>query len=354
MTPGFWRGRPVLVTGHTGFKGSWLCWWLEHLGAKVAGLALDPPTSPNLFELSGLARAMASVKGDVRDLATVEAAFREHRPEIVIHMAAQSLVRESYRDPVGTFGTNVAGTVNCLEAARRCESVRSMLVVTTDKCYRNVGSSRGYRETDELGGDDPYAASKACAELVTGAYRKSFFGTRESAALVASARAGNVIGGGDWASDRLVPDAMRAFASAQPVRVRNPGSTRPWQHVLEPLRGYLMLAERLHAGDRSVSDAWNFGPDPADVQPVSRIVDGLIGRWGGSAAAQRDEGPHPHEAAVLALDSSKARTVLGWRPALGLEKALDWVVEWYKTIASSDDARAITLEQIGRYQAMHA
>jgi len=353
MTPGFWRGRPVLVTGHTGFKGAWLCWWLQHLGARTAGLALDPPTSPSLFEASGLARSMHSMKGDVRDLATVEAVFRGHRPEIVIHMAAQSLVRESYRDPVGTFGTNVLGTVNCLEAARRSESVRSMLVVTTDKCYRNVGSNRRYRESDELGGDDPYAASKACAEFVTAAYRKSFFDTHGEA-LVASARAGNVIGGGDWAADRLVPDAMRAFSTAQPVRIRNPGATRPWQHVLEPLHGYLMLAERLHAGDRSAAGAWNFGPDPADVQAVSRIVDGLIGRWGGSATTQRDEGAQPHEAMALALDSSKARTELGWRPALGLEKALDWVVDWYKAIAGSGAARAITLEQIGRYQAMLA
>jgi CDP-glucose 4,6-dehydratase len=294
---------------------------------------------------------MTSIKGDVRDLPTVEAVFGEHRPEIVIHMAAQSLVREAYRDPIGTFGTNITGTVHCLEAARRCTSVRAVLVVTTDKCYRNVGSSRGYRETDELGGEDPYAASKACAEFVTAAYRNSFFETRGEA-LVASARAGNVIGGGDWACDRLVPDAMRAFSAARPVRIRNPGSTRPWQHVLEPLRGYLMLAERLHAGDRKVAGAWNFGPDPADVQPVSRIVEALIGRWGGGAAAQRDEGSHPHEAVVLALDSSKARTELGWRPTIDLEKALDWVVEWYKAIAGSGDSRAITLEQIGRYQAM--
>jgi CDP-glucose 4,6-dehydratase len=339
----------VLVTGHTGFKGSWLCWWLTHLGAKVAGLALEPPTSPSLYEASGLATAMASVKGDVRDLTVVENAYREYRPEIVIHMAAQSLVRESYRDPAGTFGTNVLGTVHCLEAARRCESVRAVLVVTTDKCYRNVGAARGYRETDELGGDDPYAASKASAELVTHAYRKSFFA---SSTLIASARAGNVIGGGDWASERLVPDAMRAFAAARPVHIRNPDSIRPWQHVLEPLRGYLMLAERLHAGERAAASAWNFGPEPGGVQPVSWIVSELVRRWGGGAAWTRDVGTHPHEAAVLALDSTKARTGLDWRPALGLEKALEWVVEWYQTLAGGGDARALTLEQIGRYQAL--
>lgn len=354
MTPGFWKGRSVLVTGHTGFKGSWLCWWLRQLEAKVTGIALDPPTSPSLFDLSGLANSMSPVKGDVREPAVVEAAFREYQPEIVFHLAAQSLVRESYHVPAETFATNVCGTVHCLEASRCCASVRAVLVVTSDKCYRNQDSARPYRETDELGGDDPYAASKACAELVTHAYRKSFFDAEEGAALVASARAGNVIGGGDWSADRLVPDAMRAFMASQPVRIRNPAAIRPWQHVLEPLRGYLMLGERLLAGDRTAATAWNFGPDAGDVRPVSWIVSELARRWGPTAAWQRDGGAHPHEAAVLVLDSTKAQTQLGWRPVLGLEEALDWVVEWYKSLAGGGDVRALTLEQIGRYQATNA
>ena len=352
MTSAFWRGRPVLVTGHTGFKGGWLCWWLTHLGAKVAGFALDPPTAPSLFEASGLSSAVTSIRNDVRDAAAMAAAFRKHRPEVVFHMAAQSLVRESYLRPTETFSTNVEGTVNCLEAARHCDAVRAVVVVTTDKCYRNPGAGRAFREDDELGGDDPYAASKACAELVTQAYRKSFFNER-GATLVASVRAGNVIGGGDWAADRLVPDAMRAFAAAQPLRVRNPGSTRPWQHVLEPLRGYLLLAERLHAGERAAAKAWNFGPDQSDARPVSWVVDQIVRRWGSAACWQRDATEQPHEAVALALDSDRARTELGWRPALPLDKALDWVVEWYQTFASRG-ARAVTLEQIARYQTLQA
>jgi CDP-glucose 4,6-dehydratase len=340
----------VLVTGHTGFKGGWLCWWLKQLGANVAGVALDPSTTPSLFDASGLSSAVASVKGDVRDPAAMAAAFRDHRPEVVFHMAAQSLVRESYRSPAETISTNVDGTVNCLEAARHCASVRAVVVVTTDKCYRNPGAGHAFREEDELGGDDPYAASKACAEMVTQAYRKSFFHER-GAALVASVRAGNVIGGGDWAADRLVPDAVRAFAAARPVRVRNPEATRPWQHVLEPLRGYLLLAERLHAGERGTARAWNFGPDQADARPVSWIADQLVRRWGGVARWQRDAAGQPHEAAALALDSSRARAELGWRPVLPLDKALDWVVEWYQTFASRG-ARQVTLEQIARYQAL--
>ncbi len=353
MTPRFWHGRPVLVTGHTGFKGSWLCWWLKQLGATVAGVALDPPTSPSLFEASGLGKEIPSRKGDVRDLEAMHAALRDHRPEVIFHMAAQSLVRESFRSPVETFTTNVTGTVNCLEAARRCRSVRAVVVVTTDKCYRNLDSPHACREEDALGGDDPYSASKACAELVTQAYRKSFF-QAPAGALVASARAGNVIGGGDWAADRLVPDAMRAFASAQQVRIRNPGSIRPWQHVLEPLRGYLALAERLHGGERGAATAWNFGPDQADARPVSWVVDQLARRWGGGAGWQRDAGEQPAEAPALVLDNSKARAELAWRPSLPLEKALDWVVEWYRALASHGDARALTLGQIDRYQAMCA
>lgn len=350
MTPAFWRERPVLVTGHTGFKGGWLCWWLKQLGAKVAGMALDPPTTPSLFEASRLSSAVASVKGDVRDAASMAAAFRDHRPEIVFHLAAQSLVRESYRSPAETFDTNVTGTVNCLEAARRCSGLRAVVVVTTDKCYRELGTPRAYREDDALGGDDPYAASKACAEIVTQAYRKSFFETPQGA-LIASVRAGNVIGGGDWAADRLVPDAVRAFERARPVRIRNPGSTRPWQHVLEPLRGYLSLAERLHAGAGTAARAWNFGPDASDARPVSWVVDQLARRWGAGAGWERDGSEQPREAAELELDSGMARAELDWRPALPLDAALDWVVEWYQNYASRG-AREVTLEQISRYQAL--
>lgn len=350
VTPAFWRGRPVLVTGHTGFKGGWLCWWLQDLGAKVTGIALAPNTVPSLFDATGLSRTITSITGDVRDFAAVTAAFHDSRPEIVIHMAAQAQVRESYRDPAGTFSTNVLGTVNCLEAARQCASVRAIVVVTTDKCYVNRNDSRAFREDDELGGDDAYAASKACAELVTRSYRKSFFHDRGSA-LVASARAGNVIGGGDWATDRLVPDAVRAFASAQPLRLRNPEATRPWQHVLDPLRGYLQLAERLHAGDRDAAKAWNFGPEKTDLRPVSWIVDQLASRWGAPAGWRRDASEQPPEAITLTLDSSRARTELGWRPTLPIDTALDWVDEWYRTFASRG-AREITLEQIARYQAL--
>lgn len=350
VTPGFWRRRPVLVTGHTGFKGGWLCWWLQNLGANVTGFALAPPTVPSLFDATGLSRTMTSITGDVRDISTVSAAFHSSRPEVVVHMAAQSLVRESYRDPAGTFSTNVLGTVNCLEAARQCNSVRAIVVVTTDKCYLNRGDGRPFREEDELGGDDAYAASKACAELVTQSYRKSFFHDR-GALLVASARAGNVIGGGDWAADRLVPDAIRSFAAARPLRVRNPGATRPWQHVLEPLMGYLELAEQMHAGKRSAAKAWNFGPEQTDLRPVSWIADQLANRWGAPASWQRDTAEQPPEAVTLALDSSSARMELGWRPKLSLEVALDWVTEWYRT-SGSRGAREVTLEQIARYQAL--
>jgi CDP-glucose 4,6-dehydratase len=349
VTPQFWRGRPVLVTGHTGFKGSWLCWWLNLLGARVSGLALEPPTSPSLFEASRLGEAMASQHGDVRDPATIERALRASRPEVVFHLAAQSLVRESYRRPIETFTTNVVGTANCLEALRSCDSVRAAVIVTTDKCYRNRGGPKAYGESDELGGDDPYSASKAAAELVTHAWRSSFFPDGKPAA-VASARAGNVIGGGDWAAERLVPDAMRAFAASQPLLVRHPGSTRPWQHVLEPLRGYLSHAEHLHAGAPGAAGPWNFGPEPADVKPVSWVADCLARRWGAGAGWQPGTRGTLHEAAELALDNGKARAGLGWRPALPLEQALDWVVDWYKAHFAGTPAQSLVCEQIGLYQ----
>jgi CDP-glucose 4,6-dehydratase len=349
MTPGFWAGRAVLVTGHTGFKGSWLCWWLRLLGAKVAGFALDPPSTPSLYAASGLATEIASIRGDVRDGAALAAAFEAHRPEVVFHLAAQALVRESYRRPAETFTTNVGGTVQCLEAARACAAVRAMVIVTTDKCYRGRPRPGGFREDDELGGEDPYAASKACAELATGAYRASFFAPRAGAALVASARAGNVIGGGDWAAERLVPDAARAFAAGRAVEVRHPEATRPWQHVLEPLHGYLVLAERLHAGRAEAAAAWNFGPGAPDARPAAWVVEQLARRWGDGAGWRRDEGAHPPEAPELALDSGKARAALGWRPVLAVEQALDWTVEGYKAFAAGR-AREVTLAQIARYQ----
>lgn len=351
MSSAFWKGRSVLVTGHTGFKGSWLCLWLKLLGARVHGLALEPATSPSLFDLAGLAREIPGVIGDVRDPETVNRAFRESAPEVVLHLAAQSIVRESYRRPADTFATNVLGTVNCLEALRQSATARAMVVVTTDKCYRNVGAPKAYRETDELGGDDPYSASKASAELVAHAYRRSFFDAHGSA-LVATARAGNVVGGGDWAAERLVPDAMRAFGTSQALAIRNPGFTRPWQHVLEPLRGYLVLAERLLEGKREAATAWNFGPDPADVRPVGWIAEELAKRWGDGVRWIAQNQREVHEASELALDSGKARAELSWRPALSLERTLDWVVEWYKGLARGGNARALTVDQVGRYQAL--
>jgi CDP-glucose 4,6-dehydratase len=315
----------------------------------VSGLALEPTTAPSLFEASRLGEAMVSQHGDVRDPATMERVLRASRPEIVFHLAAQSLVRESYRRPIETFTTNVIGTANCLEALRNCDSARAAVIVTTDKCYRNTGGPKAYREDDELGGEDPYSASKAGAELVTHAWRSSFFSDGKSAA-VASARAGNVIGGGDWAAERLVPDAMRAFAASQPLLIRHPGSTRPWQHVLEPLRGYLSLAERLHAGAAGAASAWNFGPEPADVKPVSWVADRLAHRWGSGARWQASTHDSLHEAAELALDNGKARAELGWRPALPLDQALDWVVDWYKAHYSGTPAQSLVCEQIGRYQ----
>lgn len=349
MTPAFWKNKKVFVTGHTGFKGSWLSLWLERLGSRVTGYALEPPTRPSLFELAGIARSMDSVLGDVRDLAGIKTALRHAEPEIVIHMAAQALVRESYADPVGTFSTNFMGTVHVLEAAREARSVRVVVIVTSDKCYENREQARGYREDEPMGGHDPYSASKGCAELVTAAYRRSFFADAGTAA-VASARAGNVIGGGDWSRDRLVRDAMFAFVEGKPVRIRNPGAVRPWQHVLDPLSGYLALAERLWADGASHAGAWNFGPVQDDARPVSWLVGELARRWGGGATWEADTGAHLHEAGILMLDCTKARTQLGWRPRLPLSTALDWTVEWYRCHADGGDVRRLTEEQIRRYQ----
>ncbi len=352
LTPGFWRGRKVLVTGHTGFKGSWLSLWLQKLGAELAGYALPPPTTPSLFEAAGVAEGMSSIEGDVRDLERLAATVGRERPEIVFHLAAQALVRPSYRLPVETYATNVMGTVNLLEAARQTDSVRVVVVVTSDKSYANREWIWGYREDEALGGRDPYSSSKACAELVTAAYREAFFGRNADPSrrvAVATARAGNAIGGGDWAQDRLVPDVVTAFSQQRPVRVRNPESIRPWQHVLDPVHGYLLLAEKLADSSGDGAEAWNFGPWEEDVRSVARVVDALAQLWGGGARWEREGAPQPPEAASLRLDSSKARARLGWAPRLRLDAALEWVVEWHRAFAPSRDMRSITEKQIGRF-----
>lgn len=348
---GFWSGRRVLVTGHTGFKGSWLSLWLLRLGARVTGLALEPPTAPSLFALTGLAAAMDSRIGDIRDPGTVAAAVAAADPEILIHMAAQPLVRLSYDEPAATFATNVMGTVHVLEAARRAPGLRAAIVVTSDKCYENREWPWAYRETEPMGGHDPYSASKGCAELVTAAWRRSFFDRPGAGQVgIASARAGNVIGGGDWALDRLIPDCVRSLSAGNAIPVRNPHAIRPWQHVLEPLGGYLRLAERLAQEPASYAEGWNFGPSDGDARPVSWIVARIVERWGGDARWAVNGGPHPHEAGHLRVDSAKARTRLGWEPRLDLATGLDWTVEWFHRHRAGEDATAITLDHIARYE----
>jgi CDP-glucose 4,6-dehydratase len=346
VNPDAWQGRRVLVTGHTGFKGGWLSLWLEHLGAKVIGYALPPPSMPSLFETTRLADVVDHRLGDLRDLEHLSMLMQQSRPEVVLHLAAQAIVREGYRDPIGTLTSNVVGTMNVLEAVRGCESVRALLVITSDKCYRNQEWLWPYRESDALGGRDPYSASKACAEIVASAWRDSFLAERVQ---VATARAGNVIGGGDWAADRLVPDALRAWQAGRTLHVRNPAAVRPWQHVLEPLAGYLQLTEGLLRGEQA--GAWNFGPDAAEMLPVAGLLDRLALAWGESATWQAEVGEQPHEAHLLTLDSSQARTLLGWRPRYGIQEALEKTVDWQRAWLSGADMRAFTLKQIEDYMA---
>ena len=353
MNPEFWRGKRVFLTGHTGFKGSWLSLWLQQLGADLCGYALAPPTSPSLFEVARVAQGMSSMLGDVRDAQSLQAAMAAHAPEVVIHMAAQPLVRYSYENPVETYSTNVMGTVNLLEAIRQTPSVRAVVNVTTDKCYENREWVWPYRENEAMGGFDPYSSSKACSELVSAAYRNSYFPAsryEQHHVAFATARAGNVIGGGDWAADRLVPDILAAFEKGAPVVIRNPKAIRPWQHVLESLRGYLTLAERLHSDGPAVAEAFNFGPRSEDARPVDWIVSQLGQRWGGSASWNIDAGPHPHEAHFLKLDISKAGHKLGWYPDLPLEQALALIVDWSRARLSGTDMRAFTQSQIQAYQ----
>jgi CDP-glucose 4,6-dehydratase len=350
VDPAFWDGRRVFLTGHTGFKGSWLSLWLQRLGAELTGFALAPPTRPSLFEEAGVAAGMASRIGDVRDAAALDAALAAARPEVVIHMAAQPLVRASYDDPVGTYATNVMGTVHLLDAVRRAPSVRAVCVVTTDKCYENREWPWGYRETEPMGGFDPYSNSKGCAELVTSAYRRSFFGSG-SAVAVASARAGNVIGGGDWAVDRLIPDILAAVVRGEAVAIRSPDAVRPWQHVLEPLSGYLALCQALCERPDVAADAWNFGPRDEDARPVAWIVERLCALWGGDARWQRDTREQPHEAHYLKLDISKARALLGWQPRWSLGDALDAIVAWQRAWLARADMHAYCLAEIDRFAA---
>ncbi len=350
----FWSGRTVLLTGHTGFKGSWASLWLQNVGATVVGYALDPPSTPNLFEQATVADGMEHVHGDVRDLDAFLAVAKKYRPDIVLHMAAQTLVGEGYRSPVYTYATNVMGTVNVLEAVRLVEGIEACVIVTTDKCYQNKEWHWGYREVDRLGGKDPYSSSKACAELVTHAYRQSYFerGVSASPTAVASVRAGNVIGGGDWAEDRLIPDIVRGFLAGDSVLIRNPNAIRPWQHVLEPVCGYLTLAQRLVEEGAGPEGAWNFGPSDDDARPVEWIADQMASRWGEGATWTRDERAHPPEAGYLKLDSSKARAELGWAARFSLADALDWTVDWYRAYERGDDPRAVTEQQIADYQVL--
>ena len=345
----FYAGQRVLVTGHTGFKGGWLCLWLKHLGASVSGFSLAPAGTPNLFELTQLEGELQSQIGDIRDPGRLRSVMEQAQPSIVFHLAAQPLVRLSYSDPVGTFATNVMGTVHLLDAVRNVPSVRGVVVVTSDKCYDNKEWVWGYRENEAMGGADPYSCSKGCAELVTAAYRRSFAGP-QAGQSIASARAGNVFGGGDWSDDRLIPDIAKAVMKGQPVIIRNPTAVRPWQHVLEPLGGYLLLGQKLLSGDSMWADAWNFGPDPGADLTVGELAETVLQRWGKGSLAVQPEPLAPHEAHLLRLDSSKARKLLKWRPALSLGEAISWTVDWYRAFERAPKMmRKVTNSQIEQY-----
>lgn len=349
MNATFWNGKRVLLTGHTGFKGSWMALWLQEMGAELLGFALEPPTEHNLYDIAHVAEGMASVCGDVRNLWHLSETIQQFRPEIVFHLAAQPLVHRSYADPVETYTTNVIGTVNLLEAVRHCDSVRALVNVTTDKCYQNNEWHWGYRENEPLGGHDPYSNSKGCSELVTAAYRASFFSGADSQVQVATARAGNAIGGGDWGENRLVPDMIRAIVERRPVVIRSPEATRPWQYVLDPLHGYMMLAEKLWQDGASFAEGWNFGPRDGEAKSVAWIADRLTALWQDGASWEVDADQHPHEARYLKLDSSKARNLLGWEARLDVASTLQRIVEWYRAWLDGRDMRETTRMQIREY-----
>lgn len=350
--PSFWNKKRVLLTGHTGFKGSWMSIWLKQMGAELTGYSLNPPTSPSLFEDAEVASGMNSVIGDVRDLDSLLATFRSCQPEIVIHMAAQPLVRESYKLPVETYAINVMGTVNVLEAVRQTSGVKAVVIVTTDKCYENREWFWGYREDEAMGGYDPYSNSKGCAELVTSSYRRSYFHPdryAEHGVAVASARAGNVIGGGDWADDRLIPDIMRAVIAGEPVFIRSPYATRPWQHVLEPVGGYLLLAEKLYTSGAAYAEGWNIGPRSEDARNVETVVKNICLAWGDKATYEIDKNPQPHEAGYLKLDISKIEARLGWRPVWAFQQTIEQTVSWYKRYTAGESAAMICADQLAKY-----
>lgn len=354
INPAFWRGKRVFLTGHTGFKGSWLSLWLQMLGVELTGYALSPSTTPCLFEVGRIGEAMHSIIADIRDLDRIKQAMAAAKPDIVIHMAAQALVRYSYAAPVETYSTNVMGTVNTLEAVRNTSTVRAVVNVTSDKCYEIREWVWGYREIEPLGGFDPYSNSKACSELVTAAYRSSFFNPQkyaEHGVALASARAGNVIGGGDWGEDRLIPDIIRAFQSKNPLKIRSPHAIRPWQHVLEPLRGYLMLAEKLCIEGPQWAEAWNFGPHEEENQSVANVIQYFTEQWGDGSAWTIDEKPRLHEANDLRLDCAKARIQLGWVPRWRFSQAVDATVEWHRAHLNGDNMQSVSLSQIRNYLA---
>lgn len=348
MTPEFWYGKSVLVTGHTGFKGGWLSLWLQQLGAHVHGYSLPVATNPSLFLESRVGEGMTHVEGDIRDLSQLKTCFNSAQPEIIFHLAAQALVRPSYLDPAETITSNVMGTMNVLEAIRTSPSVKAVVVITSDKCYENREWHWPYREIEALGGKDPYSASKACAEIITASWRDSFLA--KQGVSVATARAGNVIGGGDWSADRLIPDALRAWQSGATLQVRYPLAVRPWQHVLDPLAGYLILAENLYAGKSA--EPWNFGSSEADMRPVGQILDNMAALWGDGALWQADTQQHPHEAGLLRLDSSKARNLLGWRPKFNIDQAMEQVMLWHRSWMAGEDMHLFTIRQIEQYMAI--
>ncbi len=342
----FWQGKRVFLTGHTGFKGSWFSLWLASLGAQVKGYALNPPTSPSLFNEAKVGKVIDSQIDDIRDQDALHKSMTEFNPDILIHMAAQPLVRYSYDAPIETYEVNVIGTAKVLEVARSCSNLKAIVNITTDKCYENDERSQGYKEDDPMGGHDPYSSSKGCAELVASAYRRSFL--QEQGIGLASVRAGNVIGGGDWADDRLIPDILRSFEKSEPVVIRNPKATRPWQHVLEPLSGYLILAEKLYKNQKEYAEGWNFGPDEQDAKPVDWILDKMISKWPDSGW-ELDQNSNPHEADFLKLDISKVKSKLGWKPVWELSHTLEKIIDWHKAWLNKEDMQTMCLAEIEEY-----